>query len=280
MTLPYKKSCSHVVRVTWTGSIGSRCDYWVQMTSDRWVISCELPADNEINILCYLVIILALALLYPSHLCKVDMFYKKRNPFVGNERNPIVSLIDLTCIWQKSRWLSRFVWHLEKPSIPNKIHHKSTLSSFFHKMIFLYLSFIVNKRRDIRLKTNTDWSNSNNQSFLNCGQGWLGHTMSESAELIISQMCSCLNIVSHLKVIEVHAWKCFLCAFLTTNWINITSVMHLPPFPHFSTTHKGKLEKCQRIKKQISHRSWISWNDSLTPCECRFLMINELVIIF
>ena len=153
---------------------------------------------------------------------------------------------------------------------------KYTIIFFLHKMILMYLSFIVNKRRDIRLKTNTDWSNSNNQSFLNYGQGWLGHTMSESAELIISQMCSCLNIVSHLKVIEVHAWKCFLCAFLTTNWINITSVMHLPPFPHFSTTHKGKLEKCQRIKKQISHRSWISWNDSLTPCECRFLMITEM----
>ena len=105
---------------------------------------------------------------------------------MGNERNPIVSLIDLTCIWQKSRWLSRFVCHLEKPSIPTKIHHKSTLSSFFHKMILMYLSFIVNKRRDIRLKTNTDWSNSNNQSFLNYGQGRLGHTMSESAELIIS----------------------------------------------------------------------------------------------
>ena len=252
------------------------------MTSDRWVISCELPADNEINILCYLVIILALALL--GALMAIPPL----------QSGCVLEKKSICGQWEKSNCESnRSDVYLTEVSLalpfclpPWETLHTSQNPSqkytilFFHKMIFLYLSFIVNKRRDIRLKTNTDWSNSNNQSFLNYGQGWLGHTMSESAELIISQMCSCLNIVSHLKVIEVHAWKCFLCAFLTTNWINITSVMHLPPFPHFFNHSQGKIGEMPAHKKQISHRSWISWNDSLTPCECRFLMINELVFIF
>ena len=155
---PLTITCDHVVRVTRTGSIGSRCDYWVQMTSDRWVISCELPADNEINILCYLVIILALAL------------QEALIAILPLQSGYVLEKKSICGQWEKSNCESnRSDVYLTEVSLalpfclpPWETLHTSQNPSqkytilFFHKMIFLYLSFIVNKRRDIRLKTTTD----------------------------------------------------------------------------------------------------------------------------
>ena len=249
------------------------------MTSDRWVISCELPADNEINILCYLVIILALALTISIAPLQSGYVLEKKSICGQWEKSNCESNRSDVYLTEVSLALPFCLAPWETLHTNQNPSQKYTIL-FFHKMIFLYLSFIVNKRRDIRLKTNTDWSNSNNQSFLNYGQGWLGHTMSESAELIIS-----LNVLmfEYCFPFESDWSSCLkmlpLC--LLDNQLNKYHFCNaFAPLPPFFNHSQGKIGEMPAHKKQISHRSWISWNDSLTPCECRFLMINELVFIF